>query len=79
MRLDHGLDVNVTVARASLRVRVGGVGVLEGSVQASARETRDRAERGSVVRGSDQRASLPKRIPTPPTRRARRGQRGGTI
>jgi len=29
-------------------------------------ETRDRAERGSAVRGSDQRASSPKRVPSPP-------------
>src|SRR6266849_9979973 len=44
----------------------GGEGVLAGALQSEREEeTRDRAERGSVVRGSDQASVAPKRIPSP--------------
>src|SRR5713101_2304483 len=44
----------------------GGEGVLVGALQSEREEeTRDRAERGSVVRGSDQASVAPKRTPSP--------------
>jgi len=47
-----------------------GEGVLVGASQSEREEeTRDRAERGSVVRGSDQASVAPKRIPSPDDRR----------
>jgi len=47
----------------------GGDGVLVGALQSEREEeTRDRAERGSVVRGSDQASVAPKRIPSPTDR-----------
>jgi hypothetical protein len=47
----------------------GGAGVLVGALQSEREEeTRDRAERGSVVRGSDQASVAPKRTPTPTDR-----------
>src|SRR6266480_2405786 len=43
----------------------GGEGVLVGALQSEREEeTRDRAERGSAVRGSDQASVAPKRIPS---------------
>src|SRR3954468_18626197 len=48
----------------------GGAGVLVGALQSErVEETRDRAERGSAVRGSDQASVAPKRIPSPTPRR----------
>ena len=48
----------------------GGEGVLVGASQSEREEeTRDRAERGSAVRGSDQASVAPKRIPSPTPRR----------
>jgi hypothetical protein len=47
----------------------GGAGVLAGALQSEREEeTRDRAERGSVVGGSDQASVAPKRTPTPTDR-----------
>jgi len=47
----------------------GGVGVLVGALQSEREEeTRDRAERGSVVRGSDQASVAAERTPTPTDR-----------
>jgi hypothetical protein len=47
----------------------GGEGVLVGAFQSEREEeTRDRAERGSVVGGSDQASVAPKRIPSPTDR-----------
>jgi hypothetical protein len=42
-----------------------GEGVLTGDVKGAPEETRERAERVSVVSGSDQRPSSPKRTPSP--------------
>src|ERR1700693_3456062 len=51
---------------ASHRSVQGGEGVLVGALQSEREEeTRNRAERGSVVRGSDQASVAPKRIPSP--------------
>jgi hypothetical protein len=48
----------------------GGEGVLVGAFQSEREEeTRDRAERGSAVRGSDQASVAPKRTPSPTTYR----------
>jgi len=48
----------------------GGEGVLVGAFQSEREEeTRDRAERGSVVRGSDQASVAPERTPSPTERR----------
>ncbi len=49
--------------------RKGGAGVLVGALQSEREEeTRDRAERGSAVRGSDQASVALKRTPTPTDR-----------
>jgi hypothetical protein len=47
----------------------GGEGVLVAASSEREEETRDRAERGSVVRGSDQASVAAKRIPSPTTYR----------
>ena len=53
-------------APLQLRHCTGGEGVLVGAFQCEREEeTRDRAERGRVVRGSDQASVAPKRIPSP--------------
>src|SRR3954452_2851715 len=50
---------------------LGGEGVLVGALQSErVEETRDRAERGSVVRGSDRASVAPKRTPAPTDRAA---------
>jgi hypothetical protein len=52
--------------RCTYRPGEGGEGVLVGAFQSEREEeTRDRAERGSVVRGSDQASVAPERIPSP--------------
>ena len=56
--------------RCSYETVCGGEGVLVGAFQSEREEeTRDRAERGSAVRGSDQASVAPKRIPSPTIRR----------
>jgi hypothetical protein len=63
-----GFDFSRGADLSVLAVPVGkeGVGVLVGALQSEREEeTRDRAERGSVVRGSDQASVAPERIPAP--------------
>jgi len=61
----------------SYRSLQGGEGVLAGALQSEREEeTRDRAERGSAVRGSDQASVAPERTPSPtPYRGANRSAR----
>ena len=57
-------------AACSYRSMQGGEGVLVGAFQSEREEeTRDRAERGSAVRGSDQVSVAPERTPSPTTYR----------
>ena len=62
----NGKDPRGAKRRCSYDTVPGGEGVLVGAFQSEREEeTRDRAERGSVVRGSDQASVAPKRIPSP--------------
>src|SRR5688500_19661926 len=61
------MDEKFTVVRAPFTDCVGEVRVpSQATSKRAPEETHDRAERGSAVRGSDQRASSPKRVPSPP-------------